>query len=79
MTLRAVVDWGDPRPPEWGGPREPLSTRLPPDLVREVRVRAREQGISVSVLVERMLEAGLQGRIPVSGPAPGDLVTTLFD
>ncbi|MBU1226335.1 MAG: BrnA antitoxin family protein [Actinobacteria bacterium] len=79
MTMRARIEWGDPRPPEWRGPCEPLSARLPPDLVRQVRVRARAQGVSVSQMVQRLLEAGLQNRPTATGPAHSDLVTTLFD
>ncbi len=79
MTVRARIEWGDPRPAEWRGPCEPLSTRLPPDLVREIRVRARAQGISVSQMVQRLLEVGLHGRPAPAGPAHSDLVTTLFD
>ena len=79
MTMRASLDWGEPRPADWGGPREPLSTRLPPDLVRRIRVRARSQGISVSMMVQRLLEAGLEApRVPAD-PAHGDLVSILFD
>jgi hypothetical protein len=79
MTLRARIEWGDPRPAEWRGPCEPLNARLPPDLVRQVRVCARSQGLSVSQMVERLLEAGLHTPPAVTGPAHSDLVTTLFD
>jgi len=79
MTMRACVEWGDPRPADWRGPGEPLSARLPPDLVREVRARARSQGVSVSLMVLRLLEAGLDGRSVTTGAAHSDLVTTLFD
>ena len=79
MTMRARAEWGDPRPADWRGPRESLSTRLPPDLVRQIRVRARSQGVSVSFMVQRLLEAGLDGRQAASGVAHSDLVTTLFD
>ena len=78
MTARAYSDWGEPRPADWMGPGETLSARLPPDLVREVRERSRSQGVSVSVMVHRLLEAGLD--VPVrTGAAHADLVTTLFD
>jgi DNA-binding MarR family transcriptional regulator len=79
MTARAYADWGDPRPAEWLGPREPLSARLPPDLVREIRERSRVEGISVSATVQRLLEAGLERRSVASGAAHADLVSTLFD
>ena len=79
MVLQARVEWGDPRPADWAGPQETLSTRLPPDMVREVRARARAQGVSVSVMVHLLLEVSLDGRPVPMGPAHADLVTTLFD
>ena len=79
VVLQACVEWGDPRPADWAGPRETLSTRLPPDLVREVRARARAQGISVSAMVHLLLEVSLDGRPVPTGAAHADLVTTLFD
>ncbi|MCJ7726806.1 MAG: BrnA antitoxin family protein [Acidimicrobiia bacterium] len=77
--MRARIDWGDPRPAEWRGPGEPISLRLPPPLAHEIRDRARSQGISVSMMVQRILEAGLEGRPMAGGVAHSDLVTTLFD
>jgi hypothetical protein len=48
-------------------------------MVRRVRECARAQGISVSAMVHRLLEASLEGGpVPVSA-AHADLVTTLFD
>ncbi|MCB2222822.1 MAG: hypothetical protein KQH83_01505 [Actinobacteria bacterium] len=79
MTARAAVEWGDPRPAEWHGPRECLSVRLPPELVREVRERARVQGVSLNVAAQRLLERGLGRRHATTGASPADLVTTLFD
>ena len=79
MTVRAITEWGDPRPAVWQGPREHLGVRLPPDLIREIRERSRSQGVSVSETVQRLLEAGLEGRKASSGVAHADLVTTLFD
>jgi len=79
VVLQACVEWGGPRPADWAGPQETLSTRLPPDMVRRVRECARAQGISVSAMVHRLLEASLEGGpVPVSA-AHADLVTTLFD
>ena len=79
VALQACVEWGGPRPADWTGPRETLSTRLPPDMVRQVRECARAQGVSVSAMVHRLLEASLEGG-PVSvSAAHADLVTTLFD
>ena len=79
MTSRARIDWGDPRPAEWRGPAEPLSVRLPPVLIQELRDRARSQGISVSQMVQRFIEAGLEGVLVTAGAAHSDLVTNLFD
>ena len=79
VTVRELATWGDPRPANWQGPREHLSTRLPPDLIREIRERSRNQGISVSDYVQRLLEAGLAGKRVSSGPAHLDIVSTLFD
>lgn len=72
------VDWGDPRPAEWPGPRETVTTCLPSQLAQTVRDRARAEGESLSVVVARLLETALTGpRTP--GAAQADLVTTLFD
>ena len=79
VALRACVEWGGPRPADWTGPRETLSTRLPPDMVRQVRECARAQGVSVSAMVHRLLEASLEGGQMPAGAAHADLVTTLFD
>ena len=79
VVLQACVEWGSPRPADWTGPRETLSTRLPPDMVRQVRECARAQGVSVSAMVHRLLEASLDGGQMPAGTAHPDLVTTLFD
>jgi hypothetical protein len=79
MTVRELAAWGDPRPAISQGPREHLSTRLPPDLIQEIRERSRSQGVSVSELVQRLIEAGIEGRKLSAGPSHADLVSTLFD
>jgi len=79
VTVRELATWGDPRPASWQGPRERLNTRLPPDLIREIRERSRSQGVSVSEFVQRLVEAGLEGRKVSASPAHADLVSTLFD
>lgn len=79
MTSRARIDWGDPRPAEWQGPVEPLSIRIPPVIVQEIRDRARSQGVSVSQMVHRLIEVGLEGGLVTAGAAHSDLVNTLFD
>ena len=79
MTVRAYVDWGEPRPAEWVGPRETMTARLPASVAEAVRDRARTQGVSVSVMMTRLLESALDGRPVAPGAAQADLVTTLFD
>ena len=79
MNVRELATWGDPRPATWQGPREHLSTRLPPDLIREIRERSRNPGVSVSEFVQRLIEAGLEGRKVSAAPSHADLVSTLFD
>jgi len=49
------MDWGAPRPAEWLGPRETLSTRVPVELVMTLRSLARSEGISLNALVHRLL------------------------
>lgn len=58
-----LADWGQPVPPDWDHPRERLETRLPANLVRVLRSRARAEGVSMSVLVHRLLSEamGLSG------------------
>jgi hypothetical protein len=73
------VDWGDPRPAEWPGPRETLTACLPAHLARTVRDRARSEGESVSVVMARLLENALEVPRSRRGAAHADLVTTLFD
>ena len=73
------IEWGEPQPAEWAGPRETLTARLPVDLAREVRERARVEGISVSMLIHRLVMAGMGHRTPASGAAHADLMSTLFD
>lgn len=54
-----LSNWGRPvDPPEWG-PRERLTAQLPQALVRVLRSRARAQGISVNLLVDRLLHQAL--------------------
>jgi hypothetical protein len=79
VTVRAYVDWGEPRPAEWVGPRETLTARLPASIAEAVRDRARNQGVSVSVMVTRLLESALDRRPAAPNAAHADLITTLFD
>lgn len=53
--MQAAFDWGAPRPADWGGPRERIVTTVPLHVANDLRRRAADQGISVSMLVNRML------------------------
>jgi hypothetical protein len=77
--VHGIVDWGEPRPAEWMGESETLSARVPIDVVRAVRARARSEGVSVSVMVHRLLNTAMNHRHVSHGPAHADLVSTLFD
>lgn len=48
-----LADWGRPVPADWDEPRERIDVRLPLTLVRLLRSRARAEGVSMSVLLER--------------------------
>ncbi|HLA66122.1 MAG TPA: hypothetical protein VJP05_01360 [Acidimicrobiia bacterium] len=53
------ADWGHPAAPDWTEPRERLDARLPVHLVRVLRSRARAEGISMSVLVHRLISEAM--------------------
>lgn len=55
----SVINWGAPRAPEWAGPRERLVALVPAEVAWALRERAREEGMALSVLVGRLLAAGL--------------------
>jgi predicted HicB family RNase H-like nuclease len=68
-----MSDWGRPvASPEWGG-RERLTTQLPHSLVRVLRSRARAQGVSLNVLVDRLLHEALS-MTPVDSQQTGMVV-----
>ncbi len=54
-----LKDWGRPMAPPEATNHEKLTTQLPHSLVRVLRSRARAQGISLSVLVDRLLHEAL--------------------
>jgi hypothetical protein len=56
----ARTDWGVPRPAEWLGPRETLSTRVPVELVMTLRSLARSEGVSLNSLVHRLLTEAVE-------------------
>jgi hypothetical protein len=60
-----LANWGTPIEPEWTEPRERLEARLPTNLVRVLRSRARAEGVNMSTLVHRLLARSLDM------PAPG--------
>jgi hypothetical protein len=79
VAVPGIVDWGEPRPAEWAGESETLSARVPIDVGRAVRARARAEGVSVSVMVHRLLATAIHGGHAASRPVHADLVSTLFD
>lgn len=48
-----LADWGSPAPAESTHVRERIDIRLPVGLVRVLRSRARAEGVSLSLLLER--------------------------
>jgi len=67
-----LADWGSPVAPDWEQPRERLDARLPSNLVRVLRSRARAEGVSVSVLVQRLLSDAIGVRADHAEPARFD-------
>lgn len=54
-VMYELSDWGSPlAPPEFTN-REKVTAQLPYSLVRVLRSRARAQGVSLNVLVDRLL------------------------
>ncbi len=54
-----LSDWGRPVAPRDWGSRERLTAQLPQSLVRVLRSRARAQGVSLNILVDRLLHQAL--------------------
>jgi hypothetical protein len=48
-------------------------------MVRAIREQARTEGVTVSVLLHRLLDGSINHRHVPSGAARADLVSTLFD
>ena len=81
MTDRAI-DWGTPRPAaEWAAARERLVARVPVEVARALRERARVEGVSLSVLVGRLLAASVdmphEDRLGAREPWPADVDTLI--
>lgn len=64
-----LADWGRPAPAEWADARERLDIRLPLGLTRVLRSRARAEGVSLSVLIERLTREAMHLE-PVRGRFP---------
>lgn len=71
-----LTTWGQPAAPDWTEPRERLEARLPSHLVRVLRSRARSEGVSMSVLVHRLISEAMD--LPIA-TAPGDPAGSWFD
>jgi len=54
-----LSDWGRPVAPPEALNREKLTTQLPHSLIRVLRSRARAQGISLNMLVDRLLHEAI--------------------
>jgi len=54
-----LSDWGRPLAPQEFSNREKLTTHLPPGLVRVLRSRARAQGVSLNMLIDRLLHEAI--------------------
>jgi predicted HicB family RNase H-like nuclease len=61
------------------GQSETLNARVPIDVVRAVRAQARAEGVSVSVMVHRMLVTAIHGAHATNRPTHAELISTLFD
>lgn len=79
MAVHRSVDWGEPQPAEWVGGSEILSVRVPVDVARAVRARARTAGVSVNAMMHRLLATAMYGHKGIDRVAHTDLVSTLFD
>jgi predicted HicB family RNase H-like nuclease len=58
-VMYELADWGHPVAPPETTNREKLTTQLPHSLIRVLRSRARAQGVSLNVLVDRLLHEAI--------------------
>jgi predicted DNA binding CopG/RHH family protein len=54
-----LAGWGRPAPANTQPPRERIDVRLPVELVRELRLRASSEGVSLSALIQHVLRDGM--------------------
>jgi hypothetical protein len=64
-----LTDWGQPAPPDWRHRRERIEARLPVDLVRRLSSLAYAEGMSLSELIEYLLDEAVG---PVLAAVPAD-------
>ena len=72
-----LADWGRPVSPGQLGNRERLTTQLPPSLVRVLRSRARAQGVSLNLLIDRLLHQALAMPLAPEAEQTGAVVVGL--
>ncbi len=79
--MQTAFDWGAPRPAEWAGPKERIVTRIPVHLADDLRRRAAMEGISLSMLVNRLLTSSVDAQedVVVSAAAWPSAVDSLID
>lgn len=58
-VMYELSDWGQPVAPPEATNREKLTAQLPHSLIRVLRSRARAQGVSLNVLVDRLLHEAI--------------------
>ena len=76
-VMYELSDWGRPLAPREFNNREKLITQLPHGLVRVLRSRARAQGVSLNVLIDRLLHEAVA--LPSRHEAERVVVGAAFD
>ncbi len=72
-----LSDWGRPLAAREFGNRERLTTQLPHGLLRVLRSRAQAQGVSLNVLIDRLLHEAVA--LPSRHEAERAVVGGAFD